>query len=364
LFFALLCLLSIPFLLTTLRAYTLTPMLPFVLLALWQTALLVLRPAGVAGLQTVLVLWSLVLLALMTAAFTTGVSAEVIRRRLVKAGYILAALFTVALVATRADGSSFIGRRSFALVALILMCAAVPYVGKRNRPAGWLAVLLAVLIAASLSRTALVAAALLLAVRLSISSRGVSRVRLVALFATGVAALLWAIENVPLLRERFTGGDRAFQIGGLTISSQGRDRIWAAALSSWSESPIIGHGPGSVREAINIVIDTQTEPHNDFIRVLHDSGLVGVVLLALSILSLVVAFTRRIRGAASIAHAAPHIAALLATGAFVFGMATDNPIVYIFVVLPYAVVVGLSLREPVPSSPRAGAKLALASRNG
>lgn len=351
--FAGLCVLSLPSLLSTGRAHLLTPLAPLLIFTLWQTSLVVLLGSGAAGIQTISVLWIFIGVAGATAVYTTDESAERVRRRLLLAGAVLGGLYAVVIVTSGIGSGGFIGRRSFALEALILIAAAVPFLGPRHRLARFVSYFLVLLVIASLSRTALVVAAGLLAVRLCLAERGVRLIRLLALLGGAVWALFWAIGNVPAFRDRFTGGDQAFQVGGFSLSLQGRDRIWDVLIQSAETSPLIGQGPGSARDVIAGALIGQAEAHNDFLRTWHDSGWIGLIMLGIALVTLIGASVRRARQASGLAARAPHLSALLALVAFLFSAVTDNPIVYTFVMMPLAVVVGLSLRTPL--TPRADA---------
>jgi O-antigen ligase len=341
---AALCVISLPAVFESDRTRVLVPLLPFVVFALWQTVLVILLNTGVPGLQTIAVLWVFIGITAATAVFTSAASSERLRRQLMTAAIVLGTLYGIVVATGGIGAGGFIGRRSFALEALILIAAAVPFIGKRNRIYGFVTVFLVILVIASLSRTALVVAGGMYALRLCLAERGIRLVRLLALLTASLAGLWWAIENIPVIRDRFTGGDQALQLGDFTLSLQGRDRIWQTVIASAEESPWIGHGPGSAREVIGAVLTGQGEAHNDFLRTWHDSGWIGLILLSVALISLISASVRRARVAHSLSSRAPHIAALLALGAFLIGALTDNPIVYTFVMMPLALVVGMSMR--------------------
>lgn len=324
------------------------PLLPFALLAIWSTFLAIVLGTSVGGFQTILIFWLFVSVAMLTASYTGSLGLERLRRQLVMIGWIIGTGYALILVSGGLGASGFFGRRSFALEALVLMAATVPYVINSSKWARNLPIFLAALMTASLSRTAIVAGALLLTIRASLSHQGFRRNRFLALGFLALAAVIGAVLTIPFVRERFTGGDQAFQVGGIVISSQGRDKIWAAVLQGALRSPLIGQGPGSVKLQVASLIPGQAEPHNDFLRVYFDAGLIGLALFLWALLALFTATAKRARRAPTQIEAAPHLSALLALVVFVFGCLTDNPLVYPFVVAPLAVIVGISLATPLP----------------
>ncbi|MDR7113873.1 heme exporter protein D [Microbacterium trichothecenolyticum] len=348
-----LCIVSIPALISANRK-GLGPVAPLIALAVWWTfSMLVNTSFSIDGIQILVLIWMLPLVILFTAAFTDDDGAKRLVKGMVFAAWVLCGLYGFVLVTAGIGGNGIVSRRSFALEALILMAMFVPFrFESASRWAKLLPWVLFGMIALSLSRTALVAAAVLLAVHVSIGRRGVRRARLVGLVVIATAGLLWAIFNVPALSERFFGGDQALQVGGLTISTQGRDAIWTVLFDGLGG--IFGNGPGASRDAVASVITGQREPHNEYLRTLYDVGWIGVGLFVLALLTLIVASAKRARAAEGLEAKAPHIGAVLAVSAFAAVAITDNPLAYTFVIAPLAVIVALSLRtglgqaEPAP----------------
>ena len=99
---------------------------------------------------------------------------------------------------------------------------------------------------------------------------------LIILGAIAVVAIL----SVPALHKRFlSAGDRGLSVGGTSISTQGRAQIWAAVFKDAQQSPWIGHGPGSSSLYVaKVTSGVVKEPHNDYLRLFHDYGIVGVFL--------------------------------------------------------------------------------------
>jgi O-antigen ligase len=251
--------------------------------------------------------------------------------------------------------------RPYAMFALLGLAAVLAGWRYRNRAGLAIGILTLATIALSLSRTSLIIAVVLFAL-MWIPARGAAGwLRLTLLSAIAVGALLWAINNVPALHERFFEGDVTLGSGAFAINASGRTMVWAIVLESWQNSPWLGQGPGSASPPLEERLPDRGingHPHNDYLRVLHDYGVVGLALFALTLLTL---FHRlfRLWTQDHVLHspAAPTLlAALLGMIGFMGMMATDNPFAYGFFMGPLAVLLGTALgaasreRAGVPTS--------------
>jgi len=154
------------------------------------------------------------------------------------------------------------------------------------------------------------------------------------------------ITHVEPVRERFFAGDIGATVGGTGINVEGRDQMWRTILDSWSESPWIGKGAGSSSEVVENALGPGVEhPHNDYLRILHDYGVVGLVLWLLALGQLLWAMCRAwlMADRRNTAEAHPHFAALLSLIALAATMVTDNVVAYVFLMAPLGVLVGASL---------------------
>lgn len=250
--------------------------------------------------------------------------------------------------ATRLLGSAlplpFVGSRSFALFALVGVAWYVAgwRAGSRRSLLAGIGIL--TMVGLSLSRTALVVGMFLFPLA-QVEMRRLSswlRLALLGLVAGGLLyAAVWYIEP---LHTRFFEGDTSLRIGGIGINTEGRMNMWETTLDSYRTAPWFGKGAGSVEELIERHYPGLGHPHNDYLRILHDAGLVGFLLWVGGFLALI---WKTWRGWLVAAPGDPagrvHLAAGLALVAVALGMLTDNVIVYIFVMAPVAVVVGTSL---------------------
>ena len=164
----------------------------------------------------------------------------------------------------------------------------------------------------------------------------------------------WAIGSFQPLQNRFQRGDVvAIADGRFHVNVSGREKYWRAAWDSFAEKPLFGHGAGSSQRLISQRFGNTTgHPHNDYLRLLHDFGLVGTALWAGGIGSVMLALARgrqRSRQYQAVTRCAGlALFALLAT------MLTDNTLVYLFFMAPLGIILGLAFgsgASPLPSVP-------------
>lgn len=266
------------------------------------------------------------------------------------------------LVLTDGLGSdSVMGPRSFALFALIGLAWHLSGWRYGSRPAMWMAFGILTLIVLSLSRLALVVGVALFPMALLGSRKATQWVRALAWTVIAAGILTVVIERVEPVRERFFEGDLAVRAGGVAINVSGRRVLWEATVASFEESPWIGKGAGSAQVVANSVARGVGHPHSDYLRILHDYGILGMSLWLFGTLRLVLAAWRAWAraDAAGDPSARVHLATLLSAGAVSAGMITDNTVVYLFVMAPFAILAGTSLGRPSPRRLQAERPLAL-----
>lgn len=192
----------------------------------------------------------------------------------------------------------------------------------------------------SLSRIALLAGFLLVLAAVLLGPSKQHRVSLAILALLLVVSGYWAVTYWPPLRDRFLQGDVSLSVAGFNVNGEGRAQVWSVLWSEWPDQPLLGHGPGAASARALLVSPAFDHPHNDYLLLLYDFGLVGFVLLAwFSLRSARQLLWVRKRSPASIAP----LAALNAGFAVLIVMATDNPLDYPFVMIPLGALVGLGL---------------------
>jgi O-antigen ligase len=212
-------------------------------------------------------------------------------------------------------------------------------------------VFLVLVIGASLSRTPMAIAGVLVVLVYAIRpfrGRPPARSRIVARFI-GAAIVLGGsafllVTRVPAIRDRFTNGD-GYSVGGVEINSSGRDVLWALTIQQWKTAPWLGHGPGAAEIMITSHFPgTISHPHNEYLRLLDDTGIVGLTLWGLGMLLLLQRAVRDILRTKDMGNRALHIAALLSIVVLLLGSITDNLTISIYCVMIAGSVVGLSAR--------------------
>ena len=101
-----------------------------------------------------------------------------------------------------------------------------------------------------------------------------------------VAAL--ALTWKPFYQRMFSGD--VTSVGGTAINVSGRMKMWTEVIRSASEAPLVGKGLGSaqvvVGDAFANTPGQMTQPHDDYLRIWHDLGAIGLALYLTAILEL------------------------------------------------------------------------------
>jgi O-antigen ligase len=219
----------------------------------------------------------------------------------------------------------------YASVGVMWFAAGWRFHEKRARTA---TIIMVFCIGWSLSRTALIGCILVLPWILSFRGKSLTGLLrpILTLSFLGVVTL-GAIFSVPSLHQRFfEQGDQGVTVNGTTISTEGRAEIWAVVYADAMHSPIVGHGAGSATDLVTKVFGVEiAQPHNDYLRIFHDYGLIGLALWIAFITSLVTVLRRRYRLAKSLGNVRQQrniIAALSGMLMILLSMTTDNIIIY------------------------------------
>jgi O-antigen ligase len=146
--------------------------------------------------------------------------------------------------------------------------------------------------------------------------RGASAAALAALVVTAIAAgaPAWISKETRL----FTKGSAA-PTGDLrarltSVSSDGRTVLWHAALKGFASEPVHGTGAGTYEFVFyryrRSTSQTVVNAHNLYLETLSDLGVIGLLLLAGTLVAILVTLARRARGANRVVYAAFFSAAL------------------------------------------------------
>jgi hypothetical protein len=186
----------------------------------------------------------------------------------------------------------------------------------------------------------------------------------------GIVALLLVMAGglffTPTIQSRFFGDDKASAEGLMDPEAIGTGRFeaWPLILEEAWRRPWLGSGVGHSALFVPTVWPKMAHPHNDYLRVFLELGLVGVAIFLPTLVWQLVDIRRRIvriprdprsrRYVHDPAQCA-WVAAYLGLGAFLLTACTDNPLVYnIWFMDPLFAVLGAAygLTSPPPSRPR------------
>lgn len=176
-------------------------------------------------------------------------------------------------------------------------------------------------------------------------SRGLKLLVAALLPLLAVAAVAGSLAVYPALVNTMFGGDSGVQIAGVNVNTSGRVYWWAVVLASAAERPLLGHGIDVAPSMLGL--ERWSHPHNDYLRLLHHSGIVGLGLWILAWWRAAMLIRRRVMSARrqSISRESLEVArvALLLIIYLALTMLSDNVVVYSYVILPIALVTGLAL---------------------
>ena len=315
---------------------------PFIALVIWALTTMFWYTPSISGIQNVLCLTSFVGLALLSTGMAQTSEVQGSIQMFFRYGIWCAAGAYAWCLWNYGFGTyEMIGPRSFGIAALLGVAwyASKWRFGKRG--AFVLAALLLLEIGASLSRVALVASLVLLTLgRVSATVKG----WLWGLLTLGLAmvAFWWMFNSIEPLRNHFLLGDVRLHMGDVGINVSGRSSLWRVTYDSFLESPWVGKGAGSAANLVRDRFRTISHPHNDYLRVLHDYGIVGLSLWLLAWFRVLRQLWTQARFSErwGKADAQLQFAAFLAVLGTCQMMITDNPMTYIFVMAPLGVLMG------------------------
>jgi O-antigen ligase len=322
---------------------------PFIALVIWALTSMLWYTPSVSGTQNVLCLVSFIGLVLLTTGMAEVSGIQDTIESFFRYGiWLAAAAYAWCLWSEGFGSADMVGPRSFGIAALL---GVAWYASKWRFGNQWAFVLTAALvveIGASLSRVALVAGLVILTLaRVSATVRG----WLWGLLSLGLAlaSFWWMFNNIDPLREHFLSGDVKLHMGSTGINVSGRASLWRVTYDSFLDSPWIGQGAGSAQHLVESRFRNVGHPHNDYLRVLHDYGVVGLSLWLLAWLRLLRRLwaQARLSERASRADAPLQFAAFLAALGMALMMTTDNPMAYIFAMAPLGVMVGAATGSAV-----------------
>jgi O-antigen ligase len=322
------------------------------------------HPPSVQGFQNICLLWIFIgCVVLASIEEKNQLESTHVVRVLFWASAIAALVYGISILYDGLGTESLIGARSFALYALLALGLLLGRWAHGSRADFWLAAGLIVLIALSLSRTALAVGVFLfpLARLRHISFRDLRRIAIIGVIAA--SGLYFLVVSIDALRLRFLGnGSIADYLSGeASVDTSGRLAAWVLTLNSFSESPWLGKGPGTANDLNGMATldrrgDSQWElahPLNEYLRFLHDEGVLGLSLFLAGCVQLLAVCRKGYRQSveASSPAASFYLGTFLALLAVLLTMLTDNTASYIYVMAPLGILIGTVLRAQKQSSP-------------
>jgi O-antigen ligase len=299
-----------------------------------------------AGFQSLLVYGGFVGLLLLSAieTYQMGELPWYLNTGFSRSCQIATGIYGLSILVAGSGNNEVLGARSFALFALVAISWFAAS-GRYTKPAFTIwAILATVAVAFSLSRTATVLSLLTFPLA-QISPRDTKTWLRSAAWA-GLVVLIAQLAFIYItpIRERFTEKGDQGQLAGFKISTSGRDYLWEKVGNSIAAAPplaqVIGLGAGSTNVAVS-----GGQPHNDYLRLQHDFGYVGLSLWLFSYAWLIVATIRAWSWADQFDPQSAHVplAAFMSLLTVGLAMITDNVIVYIFVMSPMAILTGSAI---------------------
>lgn len=226
-------------------------------------------------------------------------------------GIFLLPLYALAVAGARG------GSRRFVVVAALLVLLGVATLSRMVLLT--MLVLPLVAMAGTPFRRKLGMAAVALAVAVVLVQFGPLRARLLA---TGASSLQLSGISVT-----GTGGEAELALGGLNLT--GRGWIWFQLWEHARAAPWIGHGTGSATHYMASVMQSPLRhPHNDYLRMFHDLGIVGLVVFVAFLALLLRLLFGRYRSATTAQGRELTLAAMLALIGYGILALTDNVAVY------------------------------------
>lgn len=291
----------------------------------------------IEGFQNTLV-WAAFSLALFSLPFwiTTGYPA-----RIESALRIAVLVVPITKIVSFLGGFDFYGEASYALVAVVLLAYAVAQKPRQwfDHLAPWL-LLLSILLC-DVRTTAVVAGLLILFSVTHLPIRPLVKTALSFGFGVIAGVLIWIFVGDRFINSgdsglaQFVGEDSV--LGG--IGTTNRAAAWAFILDNlppgtnwWGQGA--GHSSYLADELLGI-----HHPHNEYIRIFFDFGWVGLALFLGGSLALFIALVSNWREH----HSNLSLAAVLVIPAVALMAVTDNPIVFVYVMVPVAVIVAAAL---------------------
>jgi O-antigen ligase len=299
----------------------------------------------------VLFLFAVAMAVGIIAASETPSTTEMIGKALTATSWlglaVFAGLYAIGNIGTD-QASIEAGRspRAFALVTLLPLAWGLA--GLRTKQAKpWLALAALIMIGTSLSRGAF-AAAIILAAITWIDPSSVGGWFKTLLAATTAATIFFvAVSQSSALHDRVYTG-QVYTYHGIAVNLEGRNTYWSATWNDWQSnttSQLVGHGAGRSDQVVTTTTNgLVAHPHNDYLRLLDDYGIIGFTLWLLVWLGII----RQSWRAGQVPNTTP-VERRIAWTAVLFSLAVgltmlvDNAFIYAWMMGPLGLLGGMAI---------------------
>lgn len=193
---------------------------------------------------------------------------------------------------TRYGPHSILGGRVAAMYTLIMMCLGLALVrygaSRKEKYLGITTTVIALSIGIfTLSRTAVFLAVLVLLFSRVNPARHfrIVAIGFLALFVSAAALLAIPAIRARLFYQQPENAAEAIQF----FNTTGRATMWPMTFSKAIEKPLVGWGPGEARILVAdrmFGVEGAVHPHNEYLQVFHDFGLIGLGLMLFAWLGL------------------------------------------------------------------------------
>ncbi|MDV6305701.1 O-antigen ligase family protein [Rhodococcus cerastii] len=314
----------------------------------WATAGFITSPTT-EGLQHVAVWFLLPAVAALVAMKATTNTITIIYPWWRRAA-IAAALIYISLAAINGPGVTAFpyserGAGWVLVSAMVLLFAKVIF----ERESLWPLMIVGTAVVLSLSRTPIAimlgfAAILIIAGRnRSAKNKNPWFARTLLAGSAAIAGVIYLFTSFTSISNRFSQGD-GYTLFGVEINASGRDKIWTLTTDLWKENIWFGNGPGAAQRYITDYYDASiAHPHNEYLRFLADTGVVGLALWILGMGGLLFGAVKRLRNSRIAQDRTIHGAAILSLLLILGASTTDNPTITVYQTVIYATVLGLSM---------------------
>ncbi len=193
-------------------------------------------------------------------------------------------------------------------------------------------------IVASESRTAFVAAIVVAVVGFTVTAKR-PLLQGLGILAGGIAILAVTL-SLPTISSRMSVN--TISSPGLSVNDSGRAVGWRAVIDSFFQAPLFGQGAGSGQTVTLRDAPPIDHPHSEYLRILHDGGLIAGILAIVFVALLLWTLRPRIAG---------HVRDPLIVGGFLLIVAgltlgtIENFIVFPSLMWPGALLVGMGLKQ-------------------